>query len=80
MRLRINEQSAFGAALLARGGNGEVNLVEGSNSWAIYDAQIEPDLANPARYREIFEILQRVYLNNKDQFSKLNAIQNLQVR
>ena len=76
MRLRVNEQSALGVAILAGAGCGKLDLMRASHQWASYDAQLEPNFTNQARYLELLEIFQLTYLKYKDEFLKLNAAQN----
>jgi xylulokinase len=78
MRLRVNEASALGAALLAGAGSGHLEMVEASHLWAIYDHPFEPNYSDRALYLELLEIFQLTYLKYKDEFLKLDAAQGWQ--
>ena len=60
-KARIEEQSALGAALMAGAGIGMFDIVETSQQWAKYEAQIEPNLAAYAQYHEIFPLYRSIY-------------------
>ena len=78
MRLRVNEASALGAALLAGASSGHLEMVEASHLWAIYDHPFEPNYSDRAHYLELLEIFQLTYLKYKDEFLKLDAAQGWQ--
>jgi len=76
MRLRVNEASALGAALLAGAGSGHLEMVEASHLWAIYDHPFEPNYSDRAHYLELLEIFQLTYLKYKKEFLRLNAAES----
>jgi xylulokinase len=69
-RLRSDEQSAIGAALLAGAGIGLFQPGERAQAWASYDPPLEPDLMRHARYQELFELFRSAYRNNRQDFPK----------
>jgi xylulokinase len=73
IRLRFNEHSAIGAALLAGAGSGHLDLVEASDQWASYDHPFKPNYSERAHYLELFEIFKLAYSNYQEEFLRLNA-------
>jgi len=72
-RLRVKEQSAVGAALLAGAGIGMFDISYASQRWAKYDTPIEPNFYNRNQYLEFLEIFRVTYRKLKDQFLDLNT-------
>jgi xylulokinase len=64
-KVRIEEQSALGAALMAGAGIGIFDIVEASRQWAKYEAPIEPNLAAHAQYHEILPLYRSIYQSIK---------------
>jgi xylulokinase len=62
-KLRIEEQSALGAALLAGAGIGLFDITDASQKWAKYDAPTDPNLTDRARYLEILSLYRSIYQN-----------------
>jgi xylulokinase len=60
-RLRVGEQSALGAALMAGVGIGMFDIVETSQRWAKYEAAIDPDLSDHAKYHEVLNLFRSIY-------------------
>jgi xylulokinase len=58
-KLQIEDQSAYGAALLAGAGAGIFSVDEGVKAWRKTAAWVEPNRAAHAQYREMFSIFQR---------------------
>jgi xylulokinase len=65
-KARIEEQSALGAALMAGAGIGMFDVVETSQQWAKYEAQIEPNSAAHAQYHQILPLYRSIYQRIKD--------------
>jgi xylulokinase len=65
-KLRVGEQSALGAALLAGAGIGLFDIIETSPKWVKYETAIEPDLANQAEYQEVFALFHSIYRKLKE--------------
>lgn len=59
-KLQIEDQSAYGAAILAGAGTGIFSIDEGAHSWRKLAAQVEPDLIAHARYQELFLMFQQL--------------------
>lgn len=57
-KLQIEDQSAYGAALLAGAGTGIFSVEEGAKAWRISAIQVEPNLVAHAQYQELFSIFQ----------------------
>jgi xylulokinase len=60
-RVLVEEQSAYGAALLAGSGIGLFDIAEGTRDWVKFEEQIEPDLKAHTQYQELLPIFQEVY-------------------
>jgi xylulokinase len=75
-KLRVNEQSALGATLLAGAGCGELDLFRASNQWASYETSLEPDISNQKLYSEKYEIFQLASSSYMDEFRKLSSAQS----
>jgi xylulokinase len=59
----VEEQSAYGAALLAGAGLGCFDLVSGVRAWAQFEGQIKPVPGNHAHYQDllsVFQVLSRI--------------------
>ena len=59
-RLLVEEQSAFGAALLAGAGIGLFDAAEGARDWEKFADQIEPDMKAHARYQDLLPVFQEI--------------------
>ena len=59
-RVLVEEQSAYGAALLAGAGNGKFELTEGVLDWMKLGQQVEPEEKTHAIYREMLPIFREV--------------------
>jgi xylulokinase len=64
-RLRVVEQSALGAALLAGAGIGRFDPAGQAQEWAAYDTPIEPIDDNHHRYMELSDRFHDVYAKNQ---------------
>lgn len=73
-RLLVPEQSALGAALLAAGGVGLLDVQEAARAWARTGAPVEPDRSRHARYQELFALYQQAYAVNRELFHALGAV------
>jgi xylulokinase len=60
-RLRVGEQSALGAALLAGAGIGMFDIVKTSQQWAKYEAAVDPDVTNRDRYHHSLSLFRSIY-------------------
>jgi xylulokinase len=78
VKLRIEEQSAFGAALLAGAGLGLFDIAEASQQWAAYDAPTDPDFSNRGKYLGMLSLFRSVYQEFKRQISDRPAAQEEQ--
>lgn len=72
-RLKVSEQSAAGAALLAGAGVGLLEPVAASRAWARYDLPVEPDPNNHARYQELLALFRSAYQAHRQDFGRLKA-------
>jgi sugar (pentulose or hexulose) kinase len=59
-RLLVEEQSAFGAALLAGAGIGLFDAAEGARDWEKFADQVEPDMKAHDRYQDLLLIFQEI--------------------
>jgi xylulokinase len=66
--LAIDEQSAYGAAILAATGGGVAEL---ARAWARYDVPVEPDRGAHERYQELQSLFRELYLANASMFDQL---------
>src|SRR3954453_7075899 len=70
--LAIDEQSAYGAAILAApAGGGGVSAVERARSWARYEVPVEPDQRAHERYQELQSLFRELYAANVSMFDQL---------
>jgi xylulokinase len=72
-RLKVSEQSAAGAALLAGAGIGLLEPLAASRAWARYDLPVEPDPKNHARYQELLGLFRNAYQVHRQDFKKLEG-------
>jgi xylulokinase len=70
-RLRVVEQSALGAALLAGGGVGLFEPGATGQAWAGYDPLVEPDRRHHERYQNLLPIFRRAYQQHRQDFREL---------
>ncbi|MGB7066725.1 MAG: FGGY family carbohydrate kinase, partial [Syntrophobacteria bacterium] len=59
-RLIVEEQSAFGAALLAGAGIGLFDAAEGARDWEKFADKLEPDMKAHARYQDLLPSFQEI--------------------
>ena len=57
----IEEQSAYGAALLAGAGVGIFDVAEGAREWRMLASQIEPNLKAHAQYQELLTVYRELH-------------------
>lgn len=62
----IEEQSAYGAALLAGAGIGLFPLAEGVQKWAKYKLHLSPDMCSHAKYQDFMRLFQGIYQNTQN--------------
>jgi xylulokinase len=74
-KLRIEEQSALGAALLAGAGIGLFDITEASQRWAAYDAQADPDFSAREKYLELLTLFRSIYQKYKGEIPSRPAAQ-----
>jgi xylulokinase len=60
-RLAIEEQSAFGAALIAGAGIGIFDLEIAAQDWAKFELRIDPDFSAHHRYQELMMVYREIY-------------------
>jgi xylulokinase len=65
-RLRVGEQSALGAALLAGAGIGMFAIVKTSQQWRKYEATVDPDLINRDQYIQSLSLFRSIYQKMKN--------------
>jgi len=70
--LRIDEQSAYGAAILAASVTGG-SPVDLARQWASYGNPVEPDATNYARYQQLHALFRETYTANAGIFDRLTA-------
>ena len=66
LKVGVDEQSAYGAALLAGAGLGLLDAAQGAQNWVKYDVQFEPDMKAHAQYQELLIIYREVCQNTRD--------------
>jgi sugar (pentulose or hexulose) kinase len=71
-QLLMADQSALGAALLAGGGVGLLDL--GAHNWESYRPPIEPDDRRHALYEEMFGVFRDAYRKHRADFARLEAL------
>lgn len=76
-RLRVVEQSALGAALLAGGGAGLFDPAAQALGWASYDAPVEPQPQHQARYQALLEMFRRAYQQHRPDFQQLGRLDQM---
>jgi xylulokinase len=59
-KVLIEEQSAYGAALLAGAGAGLFDVADGAREWRNLAGQIEPDLKAHAQYQELLPVYREI--------------------
>jgi xylulokinase len=64
-KLRIGEQSALGAALMAGAGIGMFDIVTTSQKWAKYEDTIDPDMTNRDKYHQGLSLFRLIYQKMK---------------
>lgn len=74
-KLRIEEQSALGAALMAGAGMGLFDLTETSQLWAAYDAPTDPDFTDREKYLGMLTLFRSIYQNYKGEMPNKSAAQ-----
>jgi xylulokinase len=74
-KLRIEEQSALGAALMAGAGLGLFDLTEASQRWAAYDAATDPDFNDREKYLGMLTLFRSIYQNYKGELPNRSAAQ-----
>jgi len=62
-KVGVDEQSAYGAALLAGAGTGLFDVVEAAQDWGVFEGEIEPNLNAHAQYQELLRVYREVYQN-----------------
>ncbi len=70
-RLRVDEQSALGAVLLAGGGVGRFEPGPTAQAWATYDPPMEPDAQRHALYGELLALFRSAYAKHRADFRRL---------
>lgn len=70
--LAIDEQSAYGAAILATSVMGG-SPMESARQWASYGTSVEPNPVNHARYRDFHALFRETYAANAGLFERLGA-------
>ncbi len=73
-RLRVIEQSALGAALLAGAGVGLFEPATAATAWAAYDPPLEPDSGRHDRYETLLALFRGAYLKHRDDFLLLQEL------
>ena len=68
--LAIDEQSAYGAAILAAPASG-ISSADRARAWARYDAPVEPDSRAHDRYQELQSLFRELYAVNISMFEQL---------
>jgi len=71
-QLRVADQSAYGAAILAGGGIGVVDPA--THSWASYGSPVEPDGRRLAQYRALLELFREAYAVHRQDFARLETL------
>ena len=61
VRVGVDEQSAYGAALLAGVGIGLLDVPQGAQDWANFDAQVDPNLDAHTRYQQLLIVFREIY-------------------
>ena len=74
--LTIDEQSAYGAAILATSVTGG-SPVDLARQWASYGHPVEPDATRHARYRELHALFRETYAANERIFDRLATFRML---
>ena len=67
-KVAVEEQSAYGAALLAGAGIGLFDVVQGAQDWAKVDVQADPNWKAHAQYQELQTVFRAVYQNTRHLF------------
>ncbi len=68
--LAIDEQSAYGAAILA-GPAGGISAADRARAWARYDVPVEPNSRAHDRYQELQSLYRNLYVANISMFEEL---------
>jgi xylulokinase len=72
VQLLFANQSACGAALLAGGGLGIVDLA--AHNWAACGPPVEPEPGRHSRYRELFSLFRSAYAKHRTDFARLKNL------
>jgi len=60
-KLRTEEQSSLGAALMAGAGIGMFDIVKTSRQWVKYDNAVDPDANNREKYHQALSLFRTIY-------------------
>jgi xylulokinase len=63
--LKVQEQAAYGAAMLAGSGSGLVSAYQAAKEWPRYNQVVEPDIRRNRLYQELVEIFREAYRNHR---------------
>jgi xylulokinase len=73
-RLRVGEQSALGAVLLAGGGAGFFDPGSTAPTWAAYGPPVEPDGQRHAFYQALLALFRSAYQKHRQDFCQLQNL------
>lgn len=73
-RLKVREQSAVGAALLAGAGMGLLDAGRAARRWAGYHSPVEPEERRHVLYTELLDIFRAVHRAQRDDLARLQAL------
>jgi xylulokinase len=73
-RLRVGEQSALGAALLAGGGAGLFDPGSTAPTWVAYGPPVEPDGQRHAFYQALLALFRSAYQKHRQDFCQLQNL------
>jgi gluconokinase len=71
---KVFEGSGFGAAVLAMYAVGKISRLEDVNQLIQIDDRYQPNLSHTHRYQRMFEIYDRLYRDNVQDFTFLNDL------
>ena len=70
-KVLIEEQSAYGAAILAGAGIGIFNVEQGARDWKKLSGRTEPNMKAHAQYQELLPVFRELYQKTRS-LSKLD--------